>query len=39
MLESKVTSAAGPLGDVEKRHKAKGQFGADWEVHIVPQSY
>jgi platelet-activating factor acetylhydrolase len=39
MLESEVTSTAGPLGDAEKRHKAKGQFGADWEVHVVPKSY
>lgn len=38
MLEAEVTSAAGPLGDAGKRNKAKGQFGADWEVHVVPGS-
>lgn len=36
-LESDVTSPAGPLGDVEKRKKVKGLYGADWEVHVVPQ--
>jgi platelet-activating factor acetylhydrolase len=38
MLESEITSAAGPVGDAQKRNKAKGQFGADWEVHVVPKS-
>lgn len=36
ILASDVTSAAGPLGDADKRGKVKGQFGADWEVHVVP---
>lgn len=38
ILASDVTSSAGPLGDADKRGKAKGQFGADWEVHVVPKS-
>tara|TARA_R110002003_G_scaffold48_52_gene4325 strand:+ start:2157 stop:2375 length:219 start_codon:yes stop_codon:yes gene_type:complete len=37
LLASKVTSKAGPLGDAEKRKKVKGQYGADWEVHVVPK--
>lgn len=37
VLGSGVTSAAGPLGDSEKREKVKGAFGADWEVHVMPQ--
>lgn len=38
ILASDVTSSAGPLGDADKRGKVKGQFGADWEVHVVPRS-
>lgn len=38
ILGSDVTSSAGPLGDADKRGKAKGQFGADWEIHVVPKS-
>lgn len=38
VIASKVTSAAGPLGDADKRGKTKGEFGADWEVHVVPNS-
>jgi platelet-activating factor acetylhydrolase len=38
ILASDVTSAAGPLGDANKREKSKGQFGADWEIHVVPKS-
>lgn len=38
ILASDVTSTAGPLGDPDKRGKVKGQFGADWEVHVVPKS-
>jgi len=38
ILASDVTSSEGPLGDADKRGKAKGQFGADWEVHVVPKS-
>lgn len=38
ILESQVTSIAGPLGDAEKRKKVKGAYGADWEAHVVPQS-
>lgn len=37
VLESEVTSVAGPLGDADKRGKVKGQYGADWEVHVVPR--
>jgi platelet-activating factor acetylhydrolase len=37
VLASKVTSKAGPLGDADKREKIKGQYGAEWEVHVVPQ--
>ncbi|KAF1851160.1 uncharacterized protein K460DRAFT_328870 [Cucurbitaria berberidis CBS 394.84] len=37
VLGSDVTSASGPLGDEEKRTKVKGFYGADWEVHAVPQ--
>ncbi|KAJ4358931.1 hypothetical protein N0V95_002637 [Ascochyta clinopodiicola] len=37
ILASDVTSTAGPLGDADKREKTKGQFGADWEVHVVPK--
>jgi platelet-activating factor acetylhydrolase len=37
MLASEVTSKDGPLGDAEKRNKVKGQYGAEWEVHVVPQ--
>jgi platelet-activating factor acetylhydrolase len=36
VLKSDVTSKDGPLGDADKREKVKGQFGADWEVHVVP---
>lgn len=38
VLQSEVTSAAGPLGDADKRKKVKGLYGADWEVHVVPKS-
>ncbi|KAH8724754.1 PAF-acetylhydrolase family member [Phaeosphaeriaceae sp. PMI808] len=38
VLSSEVTSKAGPLGDAEKRNKVKGQYGADWEVHVVPRN-
>jgi platelet-activating factor acetylhydrolase len=38
ILASDVTSSAGPLGDADKRGKVKGQFDADWEVHVVPES-
>jgi platelet-activating factor acetylhydrolase len=38
VLASEVTSKAGPLGDAEKRNKVKGQYGADWEVHVVPKN-
>lgn len=38
VLESPVTSAAGPLGDADKRKKIKGAYGADWEIHVVPRS-
>ncbi|KAI8940684.1 hypothetical protein NX059_001953 [Plenodomus lindquistii] len=37
VLGSKVTSASGPLGDSKEREKFEGAFGADWEVHVVPQ--
>ncbi|KAF2128509.1 PAF-acetylhydrolase family member [Dothidotthia symphoricarpi CBS 119687] len=37
VLESEVTSVAGPLGDADKRGKVKGPYGADWEVHVVPK--
>jgi platelet-activating factor acetylhydrolase len=37
MLASEVTSKNGPLGDAEKRNKVKGQYGAEWEVHVVPK--
>jgi platelet-activating factor acetylhydrolase len=33
---SEVTSKNGPLGDAGKREKVRGQYGADWEVHVVP---
>jgi platelet-activating factor acetylhydrolase len=38
VLASKVTSKAGPLGETDKREKVKGQYGAEWEVHVVPQN-
>lgn len=38
ILASDVTSSAGPLGDADRRGKAKGAFGAEWEVHVVPKS-
>ena len=38
ILASDVTSSAGPLGDADKRGKAKGEFSAQWEVHVVPKS-
>lgn len=38
ILASDVTSSAGPLGDVDKRGKTKGEFGAEWEVHVAPKS-
>jgi platelet-activating factor acetylhydrolase len=37
ILASDVTSRRGPLSNAEKREKAKGQYGADWEVHVVPR--
>jgi platelet-activating factor acetylhydrolase len=36
VLASEVTSKNGPLGDAGKREKVRGQYGADWEVHVVP---
>jgi platelet-activating factor acetylhydrolase len=38
ILAGDVTSPAGPLGDADKRGKVKGEFGAEWEVHVVPKS-
>lgn len=38
VLESDVTSAAGPLGDAERRRRVKGLYGADWEIHVTPQT-
>ncbi|KAF2868293.1 PAF-acetylhydrolase family member [Massariosphaeria phaeospora] len=38
VIKSDVTSPTGPLGDAEKRGKVKGKAGADWEVHVVPQT-
>ena len=38
MLASEVTSKAGPLGDAEKRGNIKGEYGAEWEVHVVPRA-
>lgn len=37
VLGVEVTSALGPLGDGKDRKTAKGVYGADWEVHVVPQ--
>lgn len=37
LLASKVTSPSGPLGEAEKRGKRKGQYGAEWEIHVVPK--
>jgi platelet-activating factor acetylhydrolase len=37
VLASEVTSKAGPLGEAEGRKKVKGQYGAEWEVHVVPR--
>lgn len=37
ILGSEVTSRRGPLGNAEKRGKVRGQYGADWEVHVVPR--
>ncbi|KAF2824049.1 hypothetical protein CC86DRAFT_63349 [Ophiobolus disseminans] len=37
VLASEVTSKAGPLGEAEKRKKVKGEYGAEWEVHVVPR--
>lgn len=39
MLQSEVTSRFGPFGEVEKRGKAKGEHGADWEVHVIPTDW
>ncbi|KAJ4366877.1 hypothetical protein N0V83_007405 [Neocucurbitaria cava] len=36
VLASEVTSAAGPLGEPDKRTKIKGLYGADWEIHVTP---
>jgi platelet-activating factor acetylhydrolase len=36
LLNSGVSSPAGPLGDAEKREKLKGSAGADWEIHVTP---
>jgi len=36
VLASDVTSKDGPLGDADKRKSIKGQYGAKWEVHVVP---
>jgi platelet-activating factor acetylhydrolase len=38
LLKSGVTSPAGPLGDADKREKVKGSAGADWEVHVTPET-
>ncbi|KAH7355552.1 PAF-acetylhydrolase family member [Pyrenochaeta sp. MPI-SDFR-AT-0127] len=38
VLESDVTSADGALGEAEKRKTIKGPYGADWEIHVVPQT-
>ena len=38
VLKSEVTSVAGPVGEAGKRDKVKGRYGAEWEVHVVPQS-
>jgi len=37
ILASEVTSKKGPLGDADKREKVKGEYGAEWEVHVVPK--
>jgi platelet-activating factor acetylhydrolase len=37
VLASEVTSKAGPLGEADKRGKVRGQYGAEWEVHVVPR--
>lgn len=37
VLQSDVTSSAGPLGDADKRAKTIGKYGADWEIHAVPE--
>ncbi len=36
VLESGVTSPKGPLGEKDMRKKIKGAYGADYEVHVVP---
>jgi platelet-activating factor acetylhydrolase len=36
ILQSSVTSPAGPLGDDKKRKRIRGEYGAEWEVHVVP---
>jgi len=37
VLESGVTNAQGPFLHNEPRERVKGPYGADWEVHVVPQ--
>lgn len=37
LLKSEVTSSKGPLGEAEKRGKLRGEHGAEWEVHVVPE--
>lgn len=36
LLRKDVSSPDGPFGDPDDRVKVKGEFGADWEVHVVP---
>ncbi|KAJ4353689.1 uncharacterized protein N0V89_005419 [Didymosphaeria variabile] len=38
MLQKEAGSPAGPLGDAEKRVNVKGDFGADWEMHVIPKT-
>jgi platelet-activating factor acetylhydrolase len=38
VLASEATSKDGPLGDAADRAKVRGQYGADWEVHVVPRN-
>lgn len=37
MLNSKVSSPAGPVGDAEDRATVDGRQGGKWEVHVVPK--
>jgi platelet-activating factor acetylhydrolase len=38
VLASGVTNADGPFKQDEPREKVTGPHGADWEVHVVPQT-